>query len=139
MNPVRFDVAHVYEAETNGVAVRVATSYLPDQSDPPRRWVWAYHIEIENRGPRTVQLMSRRWEITDGRGRVEVVEGPGVVGETPVIRPGGAHSYISGCPLATASGWMSGAYRMLVENGEPFEALIPTFSLDVPGAASRLN
>ena len=44
-----------YEAETDGVVVRVRPQYLPDQSEPKqRRWVWAYHIEVENRGAQTV-------------------------------------------------------------------------------------
>ncbi|MBS0297450.1 MAG: Co2+/Mg2+ efflux protein ApaG [Proteobacteria bacterium] len=133
------DEAQVYEAETHGVAVRVVTSYLPDQSEPPKRWVWAYQIEIENRGQTTVQLVSRRWIITDGQGRVEEVEGPGVVGEQPVLHPGQSHSYVSGCPLGTPSGSMVGSYRMQVEGGEAFDAAIPAFSLDLPGARRTVN
>jgi len=133
------DEAQVYEAETRGVAVRVVTSYLPDQSEPPKRWVWAYQIEIENRGESTVQLISRRWTITDAMGRVEEVEGPGVVGEQPVLHPGQSHSYVSGCPLGTPSGSMVGSYRMQVEGGEAFDAAIPAFSLDMPGARRSLN
>jgi ApaG protein len=133
------DEAQVYEAETRGVAVRVVTSYLPDQSEPPKRWVWAYQIEIENRGEATVQLISRRWTITDAMGRVEEVEGPGVVGEQPVLHPGQSHSYVSGCPLGTPSGSMVGSYRMQVEGGEAFDAAIPAFSLDMPGARRSLN
>ncbi len=129
----------VYEAETQGVAVRVSTSYLPQQSEPPQRYVWAYAIEIENRSPRTVQLVSRHWIITDGRGRVEEVEGLGVVGEQPILRPGDTHSYTSGCPLPTPTGSMMGTYRMLVDGGEAFEAVIPAFSLDLPGARRVVN
>jgi ApaG protein len=132
--------SHMYEAETNGVAVRVVTSYLPAQSDPSaRRYVWAYQIEIENRGARTVQLVSRHWIITDGQGRTEEVQGPGVVGEQPILRPGDKHQYVSGCPLSTPSGAMVGTYRMLVDGGEPFDAAIPAFSLDVPGAPRVVN
>lgn len=133
------DEAQVYEAETNGVAVRVVTSYLPDQSEPPQRWVWAYQIEIENRGQTTVQLISRHWIITDGQGRVEEVEGPGVVGEQPVLHPGQRHSYVSGCPLGTPSGSMVGSYHMQVQGGEAFDAAIPAFSLDLPGARRVVN
>jgi ApaG protein len=129
----------VYEACTQGVSVRVVVSYLPQQSDPPKRWVWAYMVEIENGGERTVQLVSRHWTITDGLGRTEEVKGLGVVGEQPILRPGETHSYTSGCPLSTPTGSMVGSYRMLVEGGEPFDAEIPAFSLDLPGGRRSLN
>jgi ApaG protein len=128
-----------YEAETNGVVVRVKPTFLPDQSNPPSMWVWAYSVQIENRSERTVQLVSRRWIITDALGRVEEVEGPGVVGEKPVLRPGACHAYASGCPLPTPSGSMEGSYRMLVEDGDVFDAAIPAFSLDLPGARRTVN
>ena len=62
--------------ETRGITVRVSVSYLPEQSEPDRgRWFWAYHIRIENSGPMTVQLLTRHWIITDGRGARHTVEG----------------------------------------------------------------
>jgi ApaG protein len=128
-----------YEAETRGVVVQVVTSYLAEQSDPPARYVWAYMIRIENKSAHTVQLVSRHWTITDGQGRVDQVTGPGVVGEQPILRPGEAHSYSSGCPLTTPTGSMVGSYRMMVEGGEPFDAQIPAFSLDLPGARRVMN
>ena len=129
-----------YEATTRGVVVRVRPRFLADQSsEEDRRWVWAYAVEIANTSDVTVQLVSRRWTITDARGRVEIVEGPGVVGEQPVLAPGDTFSYASGCPLPTSSGAMVGVYQMTVEGGEPFEAAIPAFSLDAPGAARTLN
>ena len=129
----------MYEAETQGVVVRVVTSYLPEQSDPPERYIWAYMIEIENTGRRAVQLISRHWIITDALGRVEEVEGPGVVGEQPVIAPGESYQYTSGCPLPTPSGSMAGTYHMRVEGGGAFEAEIPAFSLDLPGQRRTVN
>lgn len=129
-----------YEAVTRGVRVRVAPLFLPAQSDPAaRRWVWAYRVEVENTGAQAVQLVSRRWIITDAQGRVDEVAGSGVVGEQPIIRPGETYAYASGCPLTTPGGSMVGTYRMLVEGGEPFDAEIPAFSLDVPGAERVLN
>ena len=123
-----------YTAETNGILIRVRPSYLAGQSDPDEgRWVWAYQVEIENQGPETVQLMARRWIITDATGHVETIRGPGVVGEQPLIAPGDSYSYASGCPLSTASGSMEGAYMMTAAGGRSFEATIPAFSLDVPG------
>jgi ApaG protein len=130
-----------YQAQTGDLVVRVRPSYLPDQSNPAeRRWVWAYKVEIENRGARTVQLLSRHWIITDAVGRVEQVKGPGVVGEQPVLGPGEVYAYASGCPLSTSSGVMAGRYQMkLVGGGEMFEIEIPPFSLDLPEARRVVN
>ena len=129
-----------YVAETEGVLVKVRPSYLAGQSDPEAgRWVWAYQVEIVNLSGSTVQLMARRWTITDARGHVEEVTGPGVVGEQPLIAPGDSYSYASGCPLGTPSGSMVGAYFMTDAEGRVFEAAIPAFSLDVPGGRRVLN
>ena len=129
-----------YEAETEGVLIRVRPSYLAGQSDPDGgRWVWAYQVEIVNLTATTVQLMARRWVITDGQGRVEEVRGAGVVGEQPVIKPGDSYSYASGCPLGTPTGSMVGGYYMTDASGRSFEAAIPAFSLDVPGERRVLN
>ena len=127
------------EAKKYSVAVTAHSTYLPDQSDPPQRYVWAYMVEIENAGEETVQLRARRWTITDGQGRVQLVEGEGVVGEQPVILPGDAYQYTSGCPLGTPSGSMVGSYLMETEDGDEFEAAIPAFSLDMPGARRTVN
>ena len=132
--------APAYSAETEGVVVRVRPSYLAGQSDPAEgRWVWAYQIEIVNLSGGPVQLVARRWTITDALGRVEEVRGPGVVGEQPVIEPGDSYAYASGCPLTTPSGSMVGAYFMQDAEGRMFEAAIPAFSLDVPDARRVLN
>ena len=129
-----------YEAETDGVLVRVRPSYLAGQSDPDGgRWVWAYQVEIVNLTAVPLQLMARRWVITDGQGRVEEVRGAGVVGEQPVIKPGDSYSYASGCPLGTPTGSMVGGYYMTDASGRSFEAAIPAFSLDVPGERRVLN
>lgn len=120
-------------ATTHGVTVRVSVSYLPEQSEPRRgRWFWAYHVRLENDGDQTVQLLTRHWIITDGRGARHTVEGEGVVGEQPVIPPGGSYDYVSGCPLATSTGAMQGSYQMIGEDGAAFDAAIPRFSLLAP-------
>lgn len=120
-------------ATTRGIHVRVAVSYLAEQSAPAAgRWFWSYHIRIENGGERAVQLLSRHWRIRDGRGQEHEVRGEGVVGEMPLIPAGGSFDYVSGCPLATASGSMRGSYRMVDENGEAFDVAIPEFSLLSP-------
>lgn len=132
--------ARAYEAETDGIVVRVRPSYLAGQSDPEAgRWVWAYQVEIVNLTPGPVQLIARHWVITDARGNVEEVRGPGVIGEQPTIQPGASYNYASGCPLTTPSGSMVGDYAMVDDLGRTFEAAIPAFSLDVPGDRRVLN
>lgn len=126
------------EATTRGVVVRVSVSYLPEQSEPHRgRWFWAYHIRIENEGPLAVQLLTRHWIITDGRGLRHTVEGEGVVGEQPMILPGGSFDYVSGCPLSTPTGAMQGSYHMIAEDGSDFDVAIPRFSLIAPAVAGE--
>lgn len=125
-----------HSATTDGITVRVSVSFLPEQSEPARgRWFWAYHIRIENGGSDSVQLVSREWTISDGRGARHEVQGDGVVGEQPVIEPGGAFDYVSGCPLTTPTGWMEGCYRMVGADGRSFAAQIPRFPLVAPAVA----
>ena len=122
-----------HAARTEDVIVRVSVSFLPEQSELEKeRWFWAYHIRIENCGDAPVQLLTRRWSITDGNGRQQEVEGEGVVGEQPLIGPGESFDYVSGCPLATASGEMEGSYRMIRPDGTQFDAEIPRFPLAGP-------
>ncbi|MBV9994073.1 MAG: Co2+/Mg2+ efflux protein ApaG [Caulobacteraceae bacterium] len=129
-----------YEATTRGFTVRVRPQYLPDQSDPERsRYVWAYTVEIENRGEASAQIVSRHWIITDARNRVGEVNGEGVVGEQPTLKAGEAFRYTSSCPLTTPSGAMRGSYQMLGESGETFDIEIPEFSLHLPDATRRMN
>jgi len=125
-----------HAAQTRGVVVRVAVSFMPEQSEPARgRWFWSYHIRIENEGQQAVQLLTRHWLITDGRGVKHDVRGEGVVGEQPVIEPGQSYDYVSGCPLQTATGSMEGSYHMVAEDGSTFEAAIPRFPLIGPAVA----
>jgi ApaG protein len=120
-------------ATTRGISVRVAVSYLAEQSNPSlNRWFWSYHVRIENDSGVSVQLLSRSWQIVDGRGSTHEVNGEGVVGETPLIAPGGSFDYVSGCPLDTPNGAMSGSYRMVDEDGSVFDVAIPRFALVAP-------
>jgi ApaG protein len=131
------DALFGHVTETGGVAVRVSVSYLAEQSEPARgRWFWAYHIRIENASERTVQLLTRHWIITDGRGARHTVEGEGVVGEQPVIAPGGSFDYVSGCPLTTPTGSMQGSYLMVDDSGTTFHAAIPKFALTAPAVGA---
>jgi ApaG protein len=126
-----------HSVTTGDVTVRVAVSFLPEQSEPARgRWFWAYHVRIENGGRSAVQLMERTWTIADGRGGRNEITGEGVVGEQPVIGPGGAFDYVSGCPLPTPTGYMEGSYLMVSEQGRSFAAAIPRFPLIAPAVTT---
>ena len=127
-------------ASTRGIAVRVEPTYLESRSSPDSsQYFWAYRVNIENQGWETVQLLSRHWMITNARGELTEVKGPGVVGEQPVLKPGETFEYTSGAPLNTPSGMMGGAYQMQTDNGECFDIEIPTFSLDCPNQGIFLN
>ena len=130
----------MYQKETRAIQITVKPFYLEEQSEPDdRHFVFAYHIRIQNNGRDVVQLLNRYWQITDGLGRIQEVRGPGVVGEQPVLHPGEAFEYTSGCPLNTATGIMVGTYEMETLDGERFDVDIPAFSLDAPDAPVRLN
>jgi ApaG protein len=121
-------------AVTEGIRVTVEARYLPEQSEPEDgRFAFAYVVTIANEGHVRVQLRRRHWIITDGDGRVEEVEGPGVVGQQPVLQAGEAHRYTSGCVLPTPVGTMEGAYEMHEDGGRIFRARIPRFPLQKPG------
>ena len=129
-----------YEAETDGFTVRVRPVFVEEESSPEDdRFLWAYHVEIENNGERTLQLMTRHWKITDGDGRLQEVVGDGVVGQQPVLRPGASFEYTSGCPLATPSGLMQGTYTLHDRDGDSLVVTIPLFALDSPYETRRPN
>ena len=130
----------MYSAVTRDIQVTVLPEFVAERSDPDEgQFFWAYTVEIANFGRTAVQLLARHWRITDSNGLCEEVEGPGVVGEQPVLNPGDTFRYTSGCPLTTASGIMEGTYHMVDENGAMFEIEIPSFSLDSPFAKRTLN
>jgi ApaG protein len=114
--------------------------YLSDQSAPEDDYyVWAYKVEIENKGAETVQIRSRFWRITDSFGRTQESRGLGVVGEQPVIKPGEKFEYTSGTPLTAPSGMMGGNYQVQTTAGDLFEVEIPMFSLDSPHDIKRMH
>jgi ApaG protein len=121
------------EAVTEGVRVRVKSMYDPERSRPSQNeWFFLYTIRISNEGNDTVQLLTRHWIITDATGHVEEVRGPGVVGEQPILAPGDAFEYTSGCPLGTPFGTMRGSYQMAKRSGERFDVQIAEFELSEP-------
>jgi len=122
------------DATTRGVKVEVESQYVPDQSHPERDYYFfSYHVTITNLGEENVQLLNRHWIITNAEGKVEEVKGPGVVGEQPTLEPGESFDYTSFCPLNTPVGTMEGSYQMVKEDGETFDAKIPTFQLSQEG------
>ena len=130
----------MYTATTRNITVKVQPQFLAEQSDPVSdQYVWLYTINIENGGTEAVQLLNRHWIITNAVGHVEEVQGPGVIGEQPVLQPGDSFQYTSGCPLRTPSGMMVGTYEMVGPDDERFDIDIPAFSLDSPHQARQLN
>ena len=114
-------------------SINVRPQYLVEHSNPDeQRYVFAYTVTIRNTGEHTAQLISRHWIITDGNNAVEEVRGAGVVGEQPVLKPGEAFEYTSGCPLPTPVGSMRGSYQCVADDGTAFEAPIPEFVLSTP-------
>jgi len=116
------------------IRIHVATDYIDDQSEPDAdRYVFAYTITISNNGEVPATLMSRHWIITDANGKVQEVNGDGVVGEQPYLQPGERFRYSSGAVLETPVGAMQGLYRMETDTGSTFDAPIEPFTLAVPG------
>ena len=126
------------QAVTDGIRVEVRSEYRSERSEPHQgRWLFAYHVRITNEGSRVVRLVSRRWLISNANDEQEVVEGPGVVGQQPVLGPGESHEYTSFCPLDTSFGTMEGSYRMVPsDDSEPFEARVAPFKLSEPFAVN---
>ena len=126
---------HTSDTTTRGIRIQVTSTYLSDRSSPKdSQYLFAYHVRISNVGTETAQLVSREWIITSSEGDVERVKGPGVVGEKPMLQPGGAFEYTSYCPLKTSVGSMQGSYQMVTAGGERFDAQIAPFTLAVPNA-----
>ena len=123
------------DTTTRGIRIQIRSEFDRERSSPrDGSYVFQYHVRIDNVGSETAQLVSREWIITNADGEVERVKGPGVVGEQPVLQPGGVFEYTSFCPLKTAVGAMQGSYQMVAPDGERFDALIAPFTLAVPHA-----
>lgn len=120
----------MYIEVTREVQVIVEPTYLEEHSKPDgHQFIFAYKVKIINLGNSPVQLMGRHWIITDGKGHVEEVKGPGVVGEHPKLEPGQEYEYSSFCPLPTPTGNMRGTYQMVNSQGEKYDVNIPLFFL----------
>jgi len=115
------------------ISVSSKVMYIHAQSEPSaNRFVFAYTITLTNEGELSAQLLDRHWIITDSAGKIQEVKGAGVIGETPVLKPGGSFTYSSGSMIETPTGSMEGSYGMKAEDGTNFKALIPIFTLSRP-------
>jgi ApaG protein len=114
-------------------SVSVRPQFVPEHSRPDEdKFLFAYTVTIRNTGDVAAQLISRHWIITDANNKVEEVQGLGVVGEQPMLQPGEAFEYTSGCPIATPVGSMRGSYQCVAADGTRFEAPIAEFLLSMP-------
>lgn len=122
-----------YETESEGIRVRVQPAFSLARSDPGEgTFVFSYQIEMENHGAATAQLLFRHWLIHDSVGDDLEVDGEGVVGEQPVLQPGGAHAYQSFCVLRSPAGYMEGHYTFVRDDGSRFRVPVPRFRLEAP-------
>lgn len=122
-------------AVTQGIRITVKAQYLSERSTPrAKQYAFAYTVHLKNEGRLTAQLISRHWIITDSEGNVQEVQGEGVIGQQPVLRPGEEFEYTSWCLLRTPQGTMHGTYQMVREGGERFDAEIAPFSLIIPNS-----
>jgi ApaG protein len=118
---------------THHIDVSVKPAYIPEQSDPHNgHYVFSYTVTIMNTGEVPAKLLTRHWIITDGDGQVQEVKGDGVIGEQPYLKPGEGFQYTSGTFMNTPVGTMQGSYQMLADDGETFDAIIPSFRLSIP-------
>jgi len=118
------------EIVTHGIRITVMSEYNANQSHPEHnQWLYIYTITINNERSDTVQLLDRHWTITNGNGETEIVKGPGVIGQQPIIKAGQSFQYSSACPLDTELGCMHGHYTFVTNNNEKFTADIAPFSL----------
>lgn len=130
----------MFSKTTHAIEVTATPQFLDQHSEPDDdHYVWAYTIQLENKGGETVQLLNRHWKITDAHGLTQEVQGPGVIGEQPVLKPGDSFRYTSGTSLTTASGIMLGQYEMVDPQGKHFHIDVPAFSLDSPYEMVRPN
>ncbi|MFD2516528.1 Co2+/Mg2+ efflux protein ApaG [Salinimicrobium flavum] len=121
---------------TRGIKISIETNFEGTFYKNYRvHFAFGYQVTIENQSKDSVQLTSRFWRIKDALNRTEIVEGEGVIGKKPVIKPGESHTYRSGCLLTSPFGSMSGFYNMInFTSTRKFRVAIPSFKLSAPFA-----
>ncbi len=119
--------------EKNNVIVETETRYIEEQSSAEdNKYVFAYTITITNMGNIPARLMTRYWLITDANGKKQEVNGDGVVGEQPYLKPGETFKYTSGAMIETPVGVMEGRYAMVSDEDDNFYATVSPFTLSIP-------
>lgn len=122
-----------YESETAGIRVAVEPDFSLAESDASEgTYVFSYQVDMLNRGTEPARLLFRHWRIHDSVGHDTEVDGEGVVGEQPLLLPGGSHSYASYCVLQSPVGYMEGYYTFVAPDGDEFRVSIPRFHLEAP-------
>jgi ApaG protein len=121
---------------TRGIKISVNTSFEGTYFKNYKiHFAFSYEITIENSSKDTVQLITRHWEIFDFLNDIEIVDGEGVIGKKPVIKPGESHTYSSGCLLSSPHGAMKGFFNMInFTTTRNFRVIVPTFRLSAPYA-----
>ena len=122
---------------TNDFQISAISRFIPERSnkDIPI-FFFAYWITITNLSDKTAQLLNRHWHITDADGRINEINGEGVIGKQPYFKPNESFKYNSFCPLPTKFGFMSGHYEMIDEKKHKFKIIIPQFCLSSPNSAN---
>ena len=121
---------------TRGIKISVETNFEGTfYKNYKMHFAFGYRVTIENQSNDSVQLKSRHWRIFDSLNATEIVDGEGVIGEKPVLKPGESHTYNSGCLLASPIGAMEGHYSMVnFTTTKKFRVAIPQFKLSAPFA-----
>ncbi|WCO01100.1 MULTISPECIES: Co2+/Mg2+ efflux protein ApaG [Psychroserpens] len=121
---------------TSGIKISVETTFEGTfYKNYKVHFAFGYKVTIENQSKDSVQLNSRYWKVLDALNNVEIIEGEGVIGKKPVLKPGESHTYNSGCLLTSPFGAMQGHYNMVnFTNTNKFKVIIPSFKLSAPFA-----
>ena len=121
---------------TRGIKISVLTTFEGTYFKNHKiHFAFSYEITIENHSKDSVQLVSRHWEIFDSLNDLETVDGEGVIGKKPVLKPGETHTYSSGCLLSSPFGAMRGWFNMVnFTTTRSFRVIVPNFRLSAPFA-----
>ena len=116
---------------TRGIKISVETNFEGTfYKNYKVNFAFGYKVTIENQSKDSVQLNSRHWRILDALNNIEVIDGEGVIGKKPVLKPGESYTYNSGCLLTSPFGAMQGHYNMVnFTTTKKFKVSIPTFKL----------
>ncbi len=97
---------------------------------PERPYGFIYKIRLCNQGEEPLIVLRRKWIITGCSGQVHIVEGDGVVGETPVIEQGGEFRYSSYLAISEGS-CVTGSYFGRFVSGDDVIAMLSPFEISV--------